>query len=294
MSEIGDSSHHPASHYDRVHSAWTLIMGTEFHYGFFQEPDAPLSQATAALTSLMVANAEITAGDDVLDVGCGTGQPACQMASRYGAHVLGITTSAEGVTRATELAKERGIHDARFELRDGTDTGLPDESFDVAWVLESSHLMRDRRALLSECTRVLRPGGRLALCDIIRQRDIGFDEIRSRRKEFATLRAAFGDAHMEPLDHYAVMLEQLGMIVTQFRDITAETMPTFAAWRANVAAHEGQLHPLLAEEEIAQFVRSTEILESFWMDGTLGYGLIAARKPALNQLPDRQDERILT
>jgi len=47
-------------------------------------------------------------------------------------------------------------------------------TFDVVWVLESSHLMRDKTALLRECVRVLAPGGRIALCDIIRKRDIPF------------------------------------------------------------------------------------------------------------------------
>ncbi len=31
----------PAAHYDRVHEAWRLIMGEEFHYGFFDSPEHP-------------------------------------------------------------------------------------------------------------------------------------------------------------------------------------------------------------------------------------------------------------
>lgn len=279
MSATGERSHDPASHYDRVHRAWTLIMGDEFHYGLFETSATPLSEATAALTSVMVHNAEISPGDKVIDIGCGTGYQACQLATRYGAKVLGITTSAEGVANASELARQSGITDAHFEKRDGTDTGLPDESFDVAWALESSHLMRDRQALLSECVRVLRPGGRIALCDIIRQRDIGFAEVRERRSDFATLRAAFGDAHMEPLGSYVETLRRLGMSVTLTQDMTAETMPTFAAWRANVSAHDNELRTLMTIEDIEQFVRSTEILESFWKEGTLGYGVLSAVKP---------------
>lgn len=253
-------------------------MGDEFHYGLFETPADSLSKATAALTALMVDNAEINPGDELIDVGCGTGYQACQLATQYGANVLGITTSAEGVANARELARRRGLKNARFELRDGTATGLPDESFDVAWVLESSHLMRDRRALLRECARLLKPSGRLTLCDITRQREISFAEVRRRREEFATLRAAFGDAHMEPLGDYSETLTQLGLLVTHTRDITAKTMSTFSAWRANVSAHTEELRYLIAEEDIEQFVRSTEILESFWADGTLGYGVIAAVK----------------
>ena len=139
----------------------------------------------------------------MLDVGCGNGTPGCRLAERFGVEVLGITTSGVGVAAGTALAASKGLSDTvRFEERDGTDNGLPAESFDRVWVLESSHLMRDRAGLLSECARVLRPGGRVVLCDIIRHREIPFVEVRDRRDDFATLRQAFGDAHMEPLATY--------------------------------------------------------------------------------------------
>lgn len=255
-------------------------MGEEFHYGYFATPVTPLPQATAALTEQMLARAAIASGERVLDVGCGTGRQACDLAAGQGASVLGITTSAGGVAAATALASERGLDSVHFEQRDGTDNGLADGSFDVAWVLESSHLMRDRRALLSECARVLAPGGRIALCDIIRRREIPFAEVRARRQEFATLRAAFGDAHMEPLEQYVATLQELGMTVTDSTDISEPTLPTFPAWRANVAEHAGELDALLGRQGIEEFVSSTEILEAFWRDGTLGYGIVAAVKPA--------------
>jgi 27-O-demethylrifamycin SV methyltransferase len=267
-----------AAHYDRVHDAWRLIMGEEFHYGYFTTPDIPLGEATAALTRQMRERAGIVAGDRVLDVGCGTGRQACELATELDARVLGITTSGRGVEDATELAAARGAESARFERRDGTDTGLESGSFDLVWALESSHLMRDRPALLGECARVLAGEGRLVLCDIIRKRAIPFAEIRARRKDFATLRAVFGDAHMEPLEAYTSTLQQLGMTVTDSSDVTEPTLPTFAAWRANIDAHEPALRDLIGPEGVEDFVEATIVLESFWLDGTLGYGILAAVK----------------
>ena len=268
----------PAAHYDRVHRAWQLIMGEEFHYGLFESAETPLDRATEALTRSMLDRAAMGAGDRVLDVGCGTGHQSCDMVARLGVSAVGITTSPSGVEAATALAAARSLRGAVFEQRDGTDNGLDDNAFDVVWVLESSHLMRDKPALLRECVRVLAPDGRLVLCDIMRRREIPFPEVRARREDFALLRRAFGDAHMEPLDAYTSTLAALDMTVTDASDISQPTLPTFAAWRANVDTHEDTLRDLIGDAGVHDFVESTHVLEGFWRDQTLGYGILAAVK----------------
>jgi 27-O-demethylrifamycin SV methyltransferase len=139
--------------------------------------------------------------------------------------------------------------------------------------------MAAREALIAECARVLRPGGRLVLCDLIRHRDIPFQEVRARRGEFGTLRDAFGDARMDPLDSYLAMAKAHGLTIEVATDLTDATRPTFDRWRANVVQHRAELTGLLGEDGVQAFERSTDILEAFWRDGTLGYGLFAASKP---------------
>jgi 27-O-demethylrifamycin SV methyltransferase len=271
-------SYDPAEHYDHVTAAWALLLGDELHYGVFDEGDEPLPVATDALTRRMLAAARLSPGMDVLDVGCGSGAPACKLVSELGVRVLGITTSAEGVGAATFRASTLELDDAKFAVADGTDNGLPDASFDCAWVLESSHLMRERERLISECARVLRPGGRLVLCDLIRKREIPFEEVRARRADFATLRTAFGDAHMEPLERYTSLAAAHGLEVDVVEDLTELTLPTFDRWRANAEEYRAEAVAAIGEEGVAAFERSCDILEAFWRDGTFGYGLFAATK----------------
>jgi 27-O-demethylrifamycin SV methyltransferase len=120
----------------------------------------------------------------------------------------------------------------------------------------------------------------MALCDVVRRREIPWQEVRSRSADFATLRRAFGDAHMEPLEVYASLAEAAGLVVECAHDLTEATLPTFARWRANAAAHRDEVVELLGADDLAAFERSTDILEGFWRDGTLGYGLMAAVRPA--------------
>jgi cyclopropane fatty-acyl-phospholipid synthase-like methyltransferase len=273
-------SYDPASHYDRVTAGWALLLGNELHYGVFEDGDEPLDVATHRLTELMVDAARLEPGLRVLDVGCGSGAPACDLARTYGVSVVGITTSQVGVETARARAEREGVPEVSFEQRDGTDNGFPVESFDRVWVLEASHLMPDRKALIAESARVLRPGGRLVLCDIIRRREIPFLEVRERRREFATLRAAHGAARMDPLEDYVRLCEDAGLEVDQVVDLTDETLPTFDRWAQNVRTHRARVDELMGKDNVDAFEESCTILDAFWRDGTLGYGLLSAQKPA--------------
>ena len=269
----------PAAHYDRVTEAWGLLLGDELHWGVFRSGDEPLAEATAELTTRMIQAAQLAPGQRVLDVGCGSGAPARRLASEQGVEVLGITTSQIGVETATLETARAGVAGVTFEQRDGTANGLPDESFDRVWVLESSHLMPDRQAVVSEAARVLKPGGRVALCDLIRRRDIPFAELRERKDDFAILRAAFGAARMDTLDQYVGYMEKAGLVVDDVVDITTETLPTLDRWRATAEEHRAAVTDILGEPSLKAFEASLGILEGFWRDGTLGYGLISATKP---------------
>ena len=270
----------PASHYDRVTDAWTLLLGNELHYGVFETGNEPLSEATQNLTQRMIDALSIEREQAVLDVGCGTGAQACRLAAELGARVTGITTSAVGVEASRARAASLGLSDmASFEQRDATDNGFPDGSFDRVWVLESSHLMPARDRLMSECARVLKAGGRLALCDIMLRRPLPFAEVKRLRKPLMLLREVFGDARMEPMSVYEELAAAGGLLVDRTVDLTDATRATFSRWRANAQEHRKTVVASIGEEDWQRFVDSCDVLEGFWDDGTLGYGLLAARKP---------------
>jgi cyclopropane fatty-acyl-phospholipid synthase-like methyltransferase len=272
-------SYESATHYDRVTGAWSLLLGEELHYGVFSDPSQDLASATRALTQAMIEAAEIDPGMEVLDIGCGTGAPACALAAELGARVTGITTSAEGVEAARARAAAAGLESSvSFEQRDGMDNGFAEASFDRTWVLESSHLMRERGRLIAECARVLRPGGRLALCDIVLRRRLDLLEVKRLREPLMLLREVFGDARMEPLAHYAHLALDRGLVVEQQTDLTEATRPTFARWRENADRNRDEVVALLGEPGWHRFRDACDVLEGFWDDGTLGYGLLAATK----------------
>ncbi len=156
--------------------------------------------------------------------------------------------------------------------------GFDDASFDRVWALESSHLMKERDRLVAECARVLRPGGRFVLCDIVLRREMPFKEVRRLLREFTLLRDVFGDARMDPPSSYDELAGANGLEVALNRDLTGETRPTFDRWRENAERNRDEVIRLTDEAYWDRFVASCDVLRNFWDDGTLGYFIFAAAK----------------
>jgi 2-polyprenyl-3-methyl-5-hydroxy-6-metoxy-1,4-benzoquinol methylase len=100
----------------------------------------------------------VAAGERVLDLGCGEGRFAAELA-RAGAAVVGVDVAEEPLQRARERHPELDLR-----LIDGEGGWeLADAIFDVVWAGEVIEHVADTAAWLSEVRRVLRSGGRLLL-----------------------------------------------------------------------------------------------------------------------------------
>jgi 27-O-demethylrifamycin SV methyltransferase len=270
------SDHDPEVYYDRVLPAWRLLMGRNLHYGYFDGPEQDLDTASDNLTLKLGDIGQLGAGLEILDVGCGDGQNSCFLAERYSCHVVGISTGREGVERARQLSSRRGLsRRAVFEVRDGMDNGFPAGAFDRVWVLQSSHFMLDKRQLLAECARVLRPGGRLALGDIMLRSPLSMIDMVKHRAEFLLLHQVFGRAKMERLQTYQALAEESGLRVDVVEDVSAKTLPTLDRWRQNAMTFRHEVAALVGEALWRDFVAACDVLERFWRRGWFGYGILA-------------------
>jgi demethylmenaquinone methyltransferase / 2-methoxy-6-polyprenyl-1,4-benzoquinol methylase len=116
--------------------------------------------------SFLVSRIEAGPGDTVLDVACGTGAVALELARRHGCRVVGIDQSPEMLAEAQPRVEAAGLG-GRVELREGRAEDLPfdDEVFDG---LTFTYLLRyvdDPAAAMRELARVVRPGGKIAMLE---------------------------------------------------------------------------------------------------------------------------------
>jgi ubiquinone/menaquinone biosynthesis C-methylase UbiE len=107
----------------------------------------------------------LSAGANVLDVGCGTGAsalPAAEAVSPNG-FVIGVDLSSRLLDRARAKATARGITNVEFRLADMTALGYPDSRFDAVVSVLSIFFIPDMEGLVRELWRMVRPGGKLAV-----------------------------------------------------------------------------------------------------------------------------------
>jgi ubiquinone/menaquinone biosynthesis C-methylase UbiE len=160
--------------------------------------------------------AELESGANVLDLGSGSGMDAFVAGlhvTETGA-VTGIDMTTEQVEKANDLATDNGFHNLTF--REGYIEDLPfeDASFDAVISNGVINLSAEKGTVFEEANRVLKPGGRLALSDIISEQQMP-ESIKSDADLWA---ACIGGA--EQIDSYTSLIESAGFSVTGIRENT--------------------------------------------------------------------------
>jgi SAM-dependent methyltransferase len=121
-------------------------------------------QAVAGYHRRFLDAAAIAPTDEVLDIGCGTGQTTLDAARcAPSGSVLGVDLSARMIEVARREAARHAVTNARFLQADAQLYPFPDQSFDAAISRTGAMFFGDPQAAFTNIGRALRPGGRLVL-----------------------------------------------------------------------------------------------------------------------------------
>jgi len=212
----------------------------------------------AVLASLGCGNptalAELNPGEAVLDLGSGGGIDVLLSARRVGetGKAYGVDMTDEMLELARRNQEEAGVGNAEFLKGSIEEVPLPDNSVDVVISNCVINLSTDKDAVLREAFRVLRPGGRFAVSDIVIQGRLP-EEVRRNMEAWAGCVA--GALHE---DEYRAKLAAAG-----FTDIDVEVTRSYDGEEVRELAQEFGL----------------EVKDSWLEEGRLCSAFVRARRP---------------
>ena len=226
-----------------------------------------------AATDALALHARINESTHVLDLCCGLGGPARYLAYHYGCRVTGVDMNTDRLAGAVRLTERTKLQDrVLFHHANALQTGLADETFDVIVSQEAFCHIPNKKTLITECVRLLRPGGRIVYTDILARSSMT-NEIRSR------LETEMVFSELSTLEQYCHLLEEKGCQVIEVEDLSDN-------W-AQILIERLAMYRSLKEQTVSSFDlahfqkwdRAYSFFVGLYRSGELGGGRFVAHKP---------------
>lgn len=240
-----------------------LLLGESFHPG------------GDALTRQLAEQALVGPGCQVLDIACGKGNSARLLASEFGAQVTGVDYSGKLLQAAQRMAQAAELSaNIQFHQADVHQLPFSDQQYDVAFCECALCTFADAPRVLSEMFRVLKPGGWLALSDVVVNAPLP-----------AQLQTALGHAlciaGARSTDAYQALIMDAGFSAIRSHDVSQVLLDTVQqiAQRLNLAEVIATLHQAGLPQELGNPTAALDIARAVVERGGLGYRLFLARRP---------------
>jgi ubiquinone/menaquinone biosynthesis C-methylase UbiE len=226
-----------------------------------------------AATDALALHAKINESTHVLDLCCGLGGPARYLAYHYGCRVTGVDMNTDRLAGAVRLTERTKLQDrVLFHHANALQTGLADETFDVIVSQEAFCHIPNKKTLITECVRLLKPGGRIVYTDILARSSMT-NEIRSR------LETEMVFSELSTLEQYCHLLEEKGCQVIEVEDLSDN-------W-AQILIDRLAMYRSLKEQTVSSFDlahfqkwdRTYSFFVGLYRSGELGGGRFVAHKP---------------
>jgi cyclopropane-fatty-acyl-phospholipid synthase len=236
-----------AHHYDVSNEFFRLVLGESLTYScaIFSRGARTLEEAQRAKLELVCTKLDLSAGERVLDVGCGWGSFALHAAREHGVHVTGITLSEPQAALARERAAAAGLAD-RVEIRVGDYRDLAGGQFDaIASIGMVEHVgSANINAYARRLAEVLRPGGRVLNHGIARLRN-GDPEAGPFSERYV-----FPDAAPLHLSRVLSAIEAAGLEPTHIEGFRLDYTRTLREWARNLDEHSERAEALIGPERM--------------------------------------------
>ncbi len=256
-----------------MYRAMLEVYGDQIHPGFFEHPDEDLPTAALRSTARLAEMAGIAAGQRVLETACGVGGSARYLARTFAVDVVATNISKGQLATAAEWTEgSPAAERITYAFADFHALDHADAAFDVYWCQDSLLFSPDRPKALAEAARVLKPGGIIALSDLV---VVGTPDAAA---------AALLDEISEPgfwsMADYRNGLAAAGLTPVTDEDWSTHVLPSFDRIRADIAAKRDRLAEIAGMAEVDHTLERYDLWCRASRTGNLGWAGFVGRKAA--------------
>ncbi len=166
------------------------------------------------------------ADNRLLDVASGRGGAAIHARQRYGLEVVGLDITPYNARRATQNAQEKKVWPTvQFGMGNAHILPLADQSFSLAWSIESPAHFADKPVFLQEIARILKPGGAFTFADLLMVEPVVTASAENRRIYDEFLRV-WDVPYLETFDSYKQALAEAGLALRRSEIVTRYNLDT--------------------------------------------------------------------
>lgn len=199
--------------------------GQSFHFCRFAYGE-PFYQAIARHEHYLAAKIGINEGDKVLDVGCGVGGPAREIAKFTGAQITGLNNNDYQIERAIRYAQKEGLsHQLNFVKGDFMQMSFPDNTFDCVYAIEATVHAPSLEKVYSEIFRVLKPGGTFGVYEWLMTDKYDNDNQRHREIRLG-IELGDGISNMVKISDGIAAIKAAGFELKHHEDLAQRPDPT--------------------------------------------------------------------
>lgn len=151
-------------HYEVPTNFFKLVLGPRMKYsaGYWPREDTTFAESEEAMLALSSERAQLSDGQDVLELGCGWGSLTLWMAEKYpNSRITGVSNSSTQKAHIDAEAARRGFKNVRILTTDMNEFEAGDTSFDRVISVEMFEHMKNYQLLMAKVARWLRPSGKL-------------------------------------------------------------------------------------------------------------------------------------
>lgn len=263
------ASHYRATYDTAMSRLLTRVWGGNLHLGLFADPAMPLPAAQMEANRHMAEAADLHEGQAVVEAACGVGSTARYLAANYGVRVRATNIAEAQLAEARELTEQAGLsHLVEFGFADYHALPFDDASCDVWWCQEALLYSVDKRRVMEEAIRVVRPGGRLIMSDLLLDDRVAGPE---RERFTTTLKAP----NMWSIGRWDSLIADLPVRVLQRQDWAAHTLPTFRNVLRNFEAARDEFAVIIGTATVQEMYVRLKVQLDAAVAGNLGWCFFA-------------------